>query len=237
MKIEREAKFENVDIKDVVDRLKKLDARKGYEGVMRITAYDLGKPGIPIALSVVEGEGTLSLIDSKAQQFLQATVKDRVELRELFNKIGLIEKKGIYRIPNGIESIEGRGMRFRLRSKSRIPQPDSFAEITLKTDIKRGKVRTSKEYETGVLPYSECREILDRFGMRALRTHDKSRTEYLLPGHLSVSLDTIAGVPTYIEIEGETNDDIARVAKELGYRMKDASLLSTRELREKYKKK
>ncbi len=243
-KIEREVKFLDVDVKDVVKRLKALDARKGYEGVMHTASYEIVAPGIPLIVPSRRGEGLVSMIHRQKREFLETIVSDTDDLREILTQVGFTRGRDGYVLPTSITSLADRNFRLRFRSKGRDGERDPPGELTLKKKLKLGEVRESPEYEAMLQSYHTGKEMLLLAGLRAVRQHDKRRTEYLLPDDIRVTIDTVPGVPTYIEIESTNAShgvraaiaEIARTATALGFRMQDASMATTRELRAMYKR-
>lgn len=129
--------------------------------------------------------------------------------------------------PDGYFS--GKKMSVRLRKKG------GSVELALKEKIGNSEAKVMQEIETQVDDMYATIGILRGLGLverKSRRTH-KHRVSYVLPD-AHFEFDTIHGVPTYLEIETRSVKRLKRYVKELGYSMRDAMPMSTRDILKHY---
>jgi adenylate cyclase class 2 len=77
------------------------------------------------------------------------------------------------------------------------------------------------EIEFGIEDYTKAQLLFERIGFRAARQQEKKRHTFEL-GEVTVDIDTWPRIPTYVELEGETEEALKEAAQKLGYDWKDA---------------
>ena len=84
---------------------------------------------------------------------------------------------------------------------------DGTAEvaITYKGPLVEAESKTREEFETGVESAAEMEAILQGLGFSPAATVEKERTRYRLEG-FTISLDTVAGLGEFVEIEAEASE-------------------------------
>ena len=93
----------------------------------------------------------------------------------------------------------------------------------------------TKEIEVGVSDLQKTKELLGEIGLVAFREQEKKRHTFILDG-VTVDIDTWPSVPTYVELEGESEEDLKKVAVKLGFDWKDVVFKVARFIiEEKYK--
>ena len=118
---------------------------------------------------------------------------------------------------------------FRLRKKGNV------VELTLKQKINKERMNVAEEYETLVDDFERTRTIIKQLGMEETDSYTKHRTQYS-KGDVHVEIDTYDGIPTFAEIEAQTEAEVEAFVKELGYSMDDVKPWSKRDLFRHYKK-
>lgn len=66
-----------------------------------------------------------------------------------------------------------------------------------------------KEIETEVKDYNKTLEIIEKLGFTRGKIFKKHRTHYEL-GEISFELDTLENIPTYLEIETQSEEDMVK---------------------------
>ena len=95
--------------------------------------------------------------------------------------------------------------------------------ITLKTYSSESKFAT--EYEILLDKSStieDAKKLLIAQGYKLKTYHETLREKWSINGCPEIAIDTIPGIPTYVELECKNEAEIKRVAKLLGFDMKNA---------------
>ena len=66
----------------------------------------------------------------------------------------------------------------------------------------------------------EANDFLKALGYSHKSYQEKRRISYVLDNH-EIDIDTWPGLPTYMEIEGESEEDLNKILNLLGYSIKD----------------
>lgn len=85
--------------------------------------------------------------------------------------------------------------------------------------FKHHEARTAtgvKEIEFKADDFEKVKDFLEEIGLIFFREQEKKRRKFLLDG-VVVDIDTWPKIPTYVEIEGPTEEAIKRVAELLGF--------------------
>ncbi|PKL75803.1 MAG: hypothetical protein CVV27_13465, partial [Candidatus Melainabacteria bacterium HGW-Melainabacteria-1] len=105
---------------------------------------------------------------------------------------------------------------------------------TYKQTLSRGDYKTAEETETTVGDLEAMDAFLQKLGLTQVRLDEKLRETWTLPG-IHFELDEWAGLPPYLEIEAETEAEVARGLGLLGYTLADTTAQTLREVLAKYK--
>lgn len=92
---------------------------------------------------------------------------------------------------------------------------------------KETKVDGTTEIELEVNSLLKAKKFLVSLGLVCFREQEKRRHKFLLDG-VFLDIDTWPGIPTYLEIEGKSEDQIKKVAKKLGLDYKNALFIDAR---------
>ena len=76
------------------------------------------------------------------------------------------------------------------------------------------------ETEIEVPSIKEANDFLQALGYSHKSYQEKRRISYILDNH-EIDIDTWPGLPTYMEIEGESEEDLNKILNLLGYSIKD----------------
>ena len=107
------------------------------------------------------------------------------------------------------------------------------AILTHKDKIKHGTVKVADETELIVEDFENMHKILDRIGFQDKFTYSKKRISYCLD-KVHFEIDSIAGIPTFLEIESEDESLIAKYVELLGFKQSDAKNWGTKQLCKHY---
>jgi adenylate cyclase class 2 len=124
-------------------------------------------------------------------------------------------------------SLENNGCVMRLRFDG------EKAILTHKDKITHGTVKVADETELTVEDFDNMHKILERIGFKEKFTYSKKRISYGLEG-VHFELDSIEGIPTFLEIESEDEEVIKKYVELLGFKQSDAKNWGTRQLCKHY---
>ncbi len=91
------------------------------------------------------------------------------------------------------------------------------------------------EIEFEVSSFNKAKDFIESLGLVALRIQEKKRHTFRL-GNIVLDIDTWPKIPTYLEIEGESEEDLKAIAQKLGFDWKNAVFENARIVIEKYYK-
>ena len=81
-------------------------------------------------------------------------------------------------------------------------------------------IDSTKEVELIVSDFSETKIFLESIGLTAYRIVEKYRHTFKLD-NVTLDIDTWPKIPPYVELEGESVEELERVATKLGFDWKD----------------
>ena len=91
------------------------------------------------------------------------------------------------------------------------------------------------ETEIDVPSIKEANNLLEALGYSYKSYQEKERITYILDGY-ELDIDTWPGIPTYFEVEGESEEDLGNILNKLGYSMKDTVSCTADDVYRKYGK-
>jgi adenylate cyclase class 2 len=86
-----------------------------------------------------------------------------------------------------------------------------------------------EEVEITVSSYQDMKQIFKKVGMIEKHEAEKIRTRYVFDG-VECDIDEIPLVPAYLELEGESMQDLERVAVKLGFNFAEHKVCSAHQL-------
>ncbi len=121
-----------------------------------------------------------------------------------------------------------------LRIRHEVPADGStVSRLTYKGPIVDPESKTREEAETTLTDADEMATILEGLGYEPTAVVEKDRDRYVYEGFL-VTLDYVAGVGEFVEVETETNTDI-HAARETAFEiLRDLDLDPTDQIRTSY---
>ena len=91
----------------------------------------------------------------------------------------------------------------------------------------------TKEIEIIVSDFDKCNYILNELGYKARSYQENKRIRYNLDG-VEIDIDTWPLIPTYVEIEGKSEEEVMTVVKKLGYNEDEITTLDVDSIYKKY---
>ncbi len=102
----------------------------------------------------------------------------------------------------------------------RIRSTNDVTKLTYKHN-KAQTVDSAREIEFAVPDANLTEQFLENIGLVAFRHQEKKRHTFELSG-ITIDIDTWPKIPTYVELEGPSEEAIKSVAESLGFKWKDA---------------
>jgi len=126
----------------------------------------------------------------------------------------------------------------RLRKKKdflRLRTEGQKTMLTYKKKVSKKRSKKAIEYEAKVSDFQKTKVLLEALGLKITFKIDKKRTEYELP-NVKFAIDTYPGIPTFMEIEADSEKKVFSYAKRLGFPEKDCRAWTGRDVFEYYGK-
>ncbi len=102
----------------------------------------------------------------------------------------------------------------------RIRKEHGKAMLVFKTRKKFSTAKEMFETEVEVSDFEKTVQILEALGLECVSDCEKKR-ESFQKGKFSVEIDTLPGIPAFLEIEGPNISEIAKLVQKLGLEMND----------------
>ena len=96
--------------------------------------------------------------------------------------------------------------------------------MTIKEIKNKAAIDGTMELETVVGDFDVMNDILRELGYSYRNYQENYRIIYLMDD-VEISIDSWPLIPTYVEIEGKTNEDVVMALEKLGYTLDDATTL------------
>lgn len=155
---------------------------------------------------IVEVEAKLRLSDPNALHAKLAEL-DAVHDRDV------LETNTYFDRPDGDLKSSDQGLRVRIEIDRATGKAETV--LTHKGPRAHGRLKSRSETEVGVSNARAAAQMLSALGYEPVLTFEKQRTRYLLDG-CRVEIDTLPHLGTFVEIEGNTDDDVLAVQAKLG---------------------
>lgn len=105
--------------------------------------------------------------------------------------------------------------------------------LTSKELISKDKFKISKEIEFGADDFESAKSFLESLGLKQFRLDEKFRESFQFKEGL-VEIDTWAGVPTYLEVEADTEENVEVILNKIGYNLEQSTSMVLKEIMKKY---
>lgn len=123
---------------------------------------------------------------------------DRIQKRYVYDFIPKVDSKWIRLRTNGIKNT-----------------------LTIK-DLVTSKIDGTRELEIEVDDFLNTNKILEELGYTSRNYQENRRIQYKLDG-VEIDIDYWPMIPTYLEIEGSSEEEVYKVVKKLGYKLEDTT--------------
>jgi len=117
----------------------------------------------------------------------------------------------------------------------RLRKKESKVNLTFKKGVSEEKARVMEEYEFGVESFALMKKALNGLGLSVTHKLDKYRSSYVL-NNIRFEIDSYPGIPTFLEIEAPSLDELKASIHKIGFSINDAKPYSIREVLEYYGK-
>ena len=235
-RMELEVKVLNINEKSIIEKIEQLGGTFVEKSTQYLYTYDLptiyGRYiDILTQLNNPESEMKKEVSFSKLELLFEEIdnllgQENKLELENIIkvnNFKDLLQKENVIEILNKKELIEFLA-KFHNNSKKwiRLRKTNKKTTLTVKHILADdgGNIQQMLETEMEVPSMEAAKEFLKALGFSYKSYQEKKRTSYMLKNHV-VDIDTWPGIPTYMEVEGENEEDINGILNLLGYSMKD----------------
>lgn len=235
-KMELEVKVLDIDEKELVNKIELLGGTLIEKSNQYLYTYDLptiyGRYiDILVQLNEPENEikketamSKLKLLFFEIDNILSEENKlELIKIIGLNNFIDLLKEENILDILNKSQVLEFI-KRFRNNPKKwiRLRTTNGVTTLTVKHILadNGSDIQQMLETEMVVPSMEEANDLLEALGYSHKSYQEKRRTTYLLNNY-EIDIDTWPGIPTYMEIEGNSKEDLNQVLNLLGYTMED----------------
>jgi adenylate cyclase, class 2 len=235
-KMELEVKVLNIDEKEFEEKLKNLGATFIEKNDQILYTYDL--PTIygrfidiltqmnnpESALKYETSISKLKLLFFDIDNLLGDQHKQElVKISGVDNLVSLLTNTDMLTILNKQEFIDFVS-KFHNNEKKwiRLRQTKDKITIAVKHILAKNdtNIQQMLETEIEVPSIKETNDLLEALGFSYKSYQEKRRTTYMLDG-FEIDIDTWPGIPTYFEIEGNSEEELEVILNKLGYDMKD----------------
>ena len=237
-RMELEVKVLNINENNIIQKIEELGGTFVEKSTQYLYTYDLqtiyGRYiDILTQLNNPESEMKKEVAFSKLELLFWEidnllTKEEKKQLKEIINVENLtdileLEKNATLKILNKKE-LKDFLKKFHNNSKKwiRLRKTNKKTTLTVKHILAEDGSNIQQLLETEmVVPSMEvARDFLKALGFSYKSYQEKKRISYVLNNH-EIDIDTWPGIPTYMEIEGESEEDINGILNLLGYSMKD----------------
>jgi len=104
--------------------------------------------------------------------------------------------------------------------------------LTIK-EINNDKIDGTKEIEINVDDFDKTNLLLEKLGYIHKGYQENKRVSYKL-GDVEIELDFWPKIPPYLEVEGNSIEDVQKVVKQLGFDISQTTSINTTEVYKKY---
>ena len=116
----------------------------------------------------------------------------------------------------------------------RLRTDGKYTTLTIK-EIKSKEIDGTEETEIRVSDFEETDIILNKLGYKAHAYQENKRTRYVLDG-VEIDIDTWPYIPTYLEIEGKSIEDVKNMINKLELNNKEVTSIDVQEVFKKFYK-
>lgn len=235
-KMELEVKILNIDEKEMCEKIEALGGILVQNLSQQLYTYDMPTiyaRYIDILIQINNSENKIKYevaiskikslffeIDNLLNEDEKYELKNIIGYKYLCDIINLNNFINILNIDNLINFIK----RFQINPKKWIRLRKTGDKVTLAVKHvladNDSSLQQMLETEIEVSSFEDANDLLEQLGFVFKSYQEKKRITYNLNEH-EIEIDTWPEIPTYIEIEGQSEEDLEAILKVLGYSMKD----------------
>ena len=248
-RMELEVKILDIDKDKLIKKIKSLGGTLKKETKQFLYTYDLptiyGR-FIDIKTQLIDNESTIkyeTALEKLKLLFFELdnllTEKEKKKLNKITgydNTSILCSKENILEFLNDKKFINFIN-KYHNNSKKwiRVRQTNDKTTIAVKHILANNgtSLQQMLETEIEVPSIKEANNLLEALGYAYKSYQEKERITYILDGY-ELDIDTWPGIPTYVEIEGSSEEDLEIILNKLGYSMKDTVSCTADQIYEKY---
>ncbi|MGN1268889.1 MAG: CYTH domain-containing protein [Candidatus Aphodocola sp.] len=248
-KMELEVKILDINKEDFIDKIKSMGATLKKETKQFLYTYDLptiyGR-FVDIKTQLKDNESEIkyeTALEKLKLLFFELdnllTEDSKKELKEIIgcdNVSCLCLKNNLFDYLDNDKLVDFIN-KFHNNSKKwiRVRQTNDKTTIAVKhilADNGTG-IQQMLETEVDVPSIKEANNLLEALGYSYKSYQEKERITYVLDEY-ELDIDTWPGIPTYVEVEGESEEDLENILGKLGYSMKDTVSCTADDIYRKY---
>lgn len=250
-KMELEVKLLDINKDEFIEKIKKMGATLKKETKQFLYTYDLptiyGR-FIDIKTQLKDNESQIkyeTALEKLKLLFFELdnllTEENKKELQEIIDYDNLSCLCSKDNLPSYLDNnkLEEFINKFHNNSKKwiRVRQTNDKTTIAVKHILADNGTNLQQMLETEIEVPSikEANNLLEALGYSYKSYQEKERITYVLDEY-ELDIDTWPGIPTYVEVEGKSEDDLNNILNKLGYSIKDTISCTADEVYRKYGK-
>lgn len=250
-KMELEVKLLDINKDEFIGKIKKMGATLKKETKQFLYTYDLptiyGR-FIDIKTQLKDNESQIkyeTALEKLKLLFFELdnllTEENKKELQEIIDYDNLSCLCSKDNLPSYLDNnkLEEFINKFHNNSKKwiRVRQTNDKTTIAVKHILADNGTNLQQMLETEIEVPSikEANNLLEALGYSYKSYQEKERITYVLDEY-ELDIDTWPGIPTYVEVEGKSEDDLNNILNKLGYSIKDTISCTADEVYRKYGK-
>lgn len=250
-KMELEVKLLDINKDEFIEKIKKMGATLKKETKQFLYTYDLptiyGR-FIDIKTQLKDNESEIkyeTALEKLKLLFFELdnllTEENKKELQEIIDYDNLSCLCSKDNLPSYLDNnkLEEFINKFHNNSKKwiRVRQTNDKTTIAVKHILADNGTNLQQMLETEIEVPSikEANNLLEALGYSYKSYQEKERITYVLDEY-ELDIDTWPGIPTYVEVEGKSEDDLNNILNKLGYSIKDTISCTADEVYRKYGK-
>lgn len=159
-----------------------------------------------------------------------------VDVKKITEKLNLLGAKKVFEgsitttffdSKNGLLKKNGNVLRLR--------QIGDKVILCFKTPLSKDDVKIMDEREVEVVDYESAKNVLDARGYQEQQTLIKKRVSYVI-NKTRFEIDYYDGIPPFLEIEGESEEEVLQWMERLGFEKSEAKPWNFKEVFEYYQR-
>lgn len=121
----------------------------------------------------------------------------------------------------------------RIRVSYNLYTHEKICLLTLKKIVSRKDYKIAQETEINISDFENMKKFLEGIGMVNIRIDEKLRETYKLK-NINFEIDHWAGLPPYLEVEGDTENEVKKALELLGYNLEQTTTINLKEALQLY---